>query len=73
MLPDLSLCAPVLPTHIGIDSTLMYSMHLSVDNIAGAYWEAYSSASGDVCWETEMKYLHFGKWHYIRCKKGGSL
>lgn len=40
MLPDLYLCAPVLPTHIGIDSTLMYSMHLSVDSIAGAYWEA---------------------------------
>lgn len=40
MLPDLYLCAPVLPIHIGIDSTLTYSMHLSVDSIAGAYWEA---------------------------------
>ena len=69
MLPALSLCALFLPIHTGTDSTLMYSTHRSVDSVAGECWEAGLVFPQQV----GMKYLHFGKCHYIRCEEGGSL
>lgn len=38
---------------------------MSVDSITGASKTGIFSANGeDVCWDTEMKYVHFGNQHF---------